>query len=141
MGRKISLAQAAGGACLVSFEELCGTERGEADFIALADNFSAVLMSGLPRFVCLEASDEVRRFVKLLDDLFRGIREEVSQGDARDLAWRTALYSADGKVGMAPSAIGTLCEAIRATERAESRLREMRTRRYWQGYDAARGAP
>ena len=47
-----------------------------------------------------------------------------------ELAWRTAMYSSDGRAGLSPQAVGTLCEAVRASERAESRLREMRTRRY-----------
>merc|ERR550532_1899494 len=120
MGRRISLAEAAGDACLVSFEELCGAERGEVDFLALAQHFGTVLLRGVPRFSSLEAADEVRRFVKLLDvlydrrvrlvvaaaapidELFEGIRAEVMRGDAKDLQWRTALYSADGKAGMAP---------------------------------------
>eukprot|EP00913_Durusdinium_trenchii_P001644 g1521.t1 len=102
-----------------------------------------------PRFTSLEDTDVVRRFVKLLDllydrrikvvlssavpleELFDAIRDEV-KGDMSDLAWRTAQYSADGKAGLSPQAVGTLCEAIRASERAESRLREMRTRQYWQ---------
>jgi len=150
MGRRISLPEATGDACLVTFQELCGKERGEADFLTLAGSFSTVLLSGVPRFGSLESADEVKRFVKLLDvfydrrvrlvlaaatppgELFDGVRKEVAQSNAGDLAWRTALYSADGKAGMSPSAVGTLCEAVRATERAESRLREMRTRRYWQ---------
>ncbi|CAK9047113.1 unnamed protein product [Durusdinium trenchii] len=100
-------------------------------------------------FTSLEDTDVVRRFVKLLDllydrrikvvlssavpleELFDAIRDEV-KGDMSDLAWRTAQYSADGKAGLSPQAVGTLCEAIRASERAESRLREMRTRQYWQ---------
>merc|ERR1712070_894069 len=69
-----------------------------------------------------------------IDELFVGIRQDVQEGD---IMWRTALYSSDGKAGMAPSAVGTLCEAIQATERAESRLREMRTRRYAQDCVAA----
>mmetsp|Transcript_83529 Transcript_83529/g.145199 ORF Transcript_83529/g.145199 Transcript_83529/m.145199 type:complete len:577 (+) Transcript_83529:168-1898(+) len=146
MGRRFKISQVAGNMCFVSFTELCGTDRGEADFLALADRFSTVLVSGVPSFASLEAVDELRRFVKLLDvfydrrvrivlaaaapldDLFKGIRGDVQEGD---LMWRTALYSADGKAGMAPGAVGTVCEAIQATERAESRLREMRTRRYW----------
>jgi len=158
MGRSLALPEAAGDACFVGFAELCGTDRGEADFLALAENFSTVLLGGVPRFATLEATDEVRRFVKLLDvlydrrvrlalaaeapleELFAGLRAEVSESDAVDLAWRTALYSADGKVGMAPSAVGTLCEAVRATDRAESRLREMRTGRYWRECRAARAA-
>eukprot|EP00930_Biecheleria_cincta_P078551 TRINITY_DN6606_c0_g1_i3.p1 TRINITY_DN6606_c0_g1~~TRINITY_DN6606_c0_g1_i3.p1 ORF type:complete len:560 (-),score=121.99 TRINITY_DN6606_c0_g1_i3:88-1767(-) len=149
MGRTLQIAQSAGPACLLSFHELCGRDRGEADFFALSERFRIILLSGVPRFSGLEDADMVRRFVKLLDllydrrvrlvvaaaaplgELFGAVREEVGRGDMSDLAWRTAMYSADGKVGLNPQAVGTLCEAVRATERAESRLREMRTRRYW----------
>lgn len=149
MGRTLRVTEAAGDVCLVGFHDLCGMERGEADFLALATQFKTVLLHNVPSFTSLEDTDLVRRFVKLLDvlydrriklvvaaaaspaELFDGVRNEVSKGDMNDLAWRTALYSADGRKGMAPSAVGTLCEAVRATERAESRLREMRTRRYW----------
>eukprot|EP00931_Biecheleriopsis_adriatica_P106117 TRINITY_DN80631_c0_g1_i1.p1 TRINITY_DN80631_c0_g1~~TRINITY_DN80631_c0_g1_i1.p1 ORF type:complete len:560 (+),score=117.45 TRINITY_DN80631_c0_g1_i1:86-1765(+) len=150
MGRTLRIPKAAGSTCLVDFQDLCGSDRGEADFYALAESFRTVLLNGVPRFSALEDADAVRRFVKLLDllydrrvrlvvaaavapgELFQGVRDEVGKGDMSDLAWRTALYSADGKVGLSPQAVGTLCEAVRATERAESRLREMRTRRYWQ---------
>lgn len=149
MGRTLKISQSAGPACLLSFHELCGTDRGETDFFALSERFRIILLSGVPRFSGLEDADLVRRFVKLLDllydrrvrvvvaaaappgELFQDVREEVGRGDMSDLAWRTAMYSADGKVGFNPQAVGTLCEAVRATERAESRLREMRTRRYW----------
>ncbi|CAJ1351418.1 unnamed protein product [Effrenium voratum] len=104
----------------------------------------------MTKFTSLEDADVVRRFVKALDlfydrrvrlvlhsaaeleELFAAIRAEVNSGDMSDLAWRTAMYSADGKAGLSPQAVGTLCEAVRASERAESRLRQMRTRQYWQ---------
>lgn len=153
MGRVLRVSHALGrsraeAACFVNFAELCvHGDRGEADFIALAEHFGTVFLGGLPRFASIEDFDAVKRFVKLLDvlydrrvrlvvaaaapidGLFDGLRAEFCQGG--DLAWRMAMYSADGKVGMAPSAVGTLWEAVRATERAESRLREMGTRRYW----------
>lgn len=145
MGRRLQVAEATAEACFVNFVELCGTDRGEAEFLALAKRFSTIALEGVPLFASLEANNEVKRFVKLLDvlydrrvrlvvaaaasidELFAGIRRDVQQGD---IMWRTAQFSADGKAGMAPGAVGTLCEAIQATERAESRLREMRTRRY-----------
>lgn len=150
MGRKLDIAQAAGDACFFEFHDLCGGDRGEADFYALAENFRTVLVAGIPKFSSLGDYDEVRRFVKLLDvlydrkvrivvaavgeleQLFDGIREDISDGDINALAWRTVQYSADGKAGMNASAVGTLYEGVRATERAESRLREMRTKRYWE---------
>jgi len=145
MGRKLEVSEATGTLCFVTFAQLCGTDRGEAEFLTLAERFSTILLAGVPCFASLEATDEVKRFVKLLDvlydrrirliiaaaapidSLFSGIRKDVQEGD---IMWRTTLYSSDGKVGMAPGAVGTLCEAIQATERAESRLREMRTQRY-----------
>eukprot|EP00929_Paragymnodinium_shiwhaense_P049896 TRINITY_DN25159_c0_g1_i1.p1 TRINITY_DN25159_c0_g1~~TRINITY_DN25159_c0_g1_i1.p1 ORF type:complete len:422 (-),score=111.59 TRINITY_DN25159_c0_g1_i1:123-1388(-) len=151
MGRSMQIAEAASGACLVDFAEICGRERGELDFLALAKNFQTIGLRGVPKFASLQEHDDVRRFVKLLDvlydrrvrlvvaaaappaELFEGIRQDIAGSDVGDLAWRTAMYSADGKSGMSPSASGTVFEAIRATERAESRLREMRTRKYWDG--------
>jgi len=151
MGRSFLVEQAAGRACRVTFQQVCDSERGEADYLALAQHFDAVLLDGVPKYTSLEDVDTLRRFVKLLDvlydrrvrlvlsaavpldELFAGIRSDIkSGGGTDDLAWRAAQYSSDGKAGLAPSAVGTLLEAVRATERAESRLREMRTRRYWQ---------
>lgn len=147
MGRRFLIRRASGSACFLDFDELCGGDRGEADFMALAQRFQSIFLRGVPRFTSLEDTDVVRRFVKFLDllydrrrqlqiscaasleELFEEIRQEV-KGDMGELAWRTAMYSADGKAGLSPQAVGTLCEAVRASERAESRLREMRTRRY-----------
>lgn len=147
MGRRFLIRRASGSACFLDFAELCGGDRGEADFMALAQRFQSIFLCSVPRFTSLEDTDVVRRFVKLLDllydrrrrlviscaasleELFQDIRQEV-KGDMGELAWRTAMYSADGKAGLSPQAVGTLCEAVRASERAESRLREMRTRRY-----------
>eukprot|EP00435_Cladocopium_sp_Y103_P060613 s808_g22.t1 len=90
------------------------------------------------KFTSLEDTDVVRRFVKFLDllydrrrrlviscaatveELFQEIRQEV-KGDMGELAWRTAMYSADGKAGLSPQAVGTLCEAVRASERDTGR--------------------
>lgn len=159
MGRSLLVDRSAGSACRFSFEELCGTDRGEADYLALAKSYKVLFLEDLPRFATLEDTNILRRFVKLLDvlydrrvrvavlaevpldELFQGIRDEIRAGGGMtELAWRTALYSADGTVGMSPSAVGTLCEAVRAAERAESRLREMRTRRYWERCGEDHGA-
>lgn len=157
MGRTLRLERTSGKACRVHFQDLCGAERGEADFLTLAGHFDTIVVEGLQRFTSLEDADMLRRFVKLLDvlydrrvrlviaaaapldGLFEGIRSEIQGGSMEDLAWRTALYSADGRAGMAPGAVGTLYEAVKATERAESRLREMRTQRYWAACTTARG--
>lgn len=158
MGRSLYVARSAGPVCRFSFEELCGTDRGEADYLALARRFEVLFLEDLPAFENLEQASILRRFVKLLDvlydqkvrlavsattpleRLFHGIRAEMQGSDGMgELAWRTALYSADGTVGMSPSAVGTLCEAVRAAERAESRLREMRLRRYWERCAKERG--
>merc|ERR1711972_1180636 len=153
MGRTFRIDRCAGQVCRASFAELCERDRGEAEFLAIASQFHSVVLEGVPRIESLEAIDSLRRFVKLLDvlydrrvrlvveaavpseDLFREVRAEIQAEDLDGLAWRTALYSADGKAGMASGAVGTLVEAVRATARAESRLREMRTRRYWNACD------
>merc|ERR1712136_358063 len=142
-----------GDVCFLTFKELCGEDRGETDFLGLCQHFRTLLLDGVPRFDSLESTDEVRRFVKLLDvlydrrvrlvisaavpldELFASLRENLDDDDLSGLAWRMAKYSMDGKVGMQPAAVGTVSETVRATERAESRLREMRARRYWETCD------
>lgn len=158
MGRRWTVDQTAGGVCKIGFQDLCGTDRSEADYLALVTAFHTIMLGSVRAFASFEDVDPLRRFVKFLDvaydqrvrlvveadapldDLFKGIRAELQAGGIDDLAWRTALYSADGKTGMAPSAVGTLCEAVRASDRAESRLREMRTRRYWNSCDINRSS-
>lgn len=158
MGRTLRLSRTAGNACLVKFHEISEQSWGDADHLALAEHFKFLLLGGVPTFDRLESTDDLRRFVKLLDvlydtnvhlvvaavapipELFDNIRADISKGDINDLAWRTALYSSDGKAGLAPSAVGTLYEAVRAADRAESRLREMRTRHYWERCDQMWGS-
>merc|ERR1711862_918524 len=117
--------------CRLSFRDLCCSDRGEADFLALAEHFQTIVLERVPRFSSLEQSDTLKRFVKLLDvlydrrvrlvlgaettldELFENVRTDIkSGGGLDDLAWRTTLYSADGKAGISASAVATLLEAV-----------------------------
>jgi len=145
MGRSLMVPHSACGVALLSFDMLCAGDRSESDFIGLARVFHTVVLTGVPVFT-LETVDWLRRFVKLLDilydrnirlvvsaeapvkSLFQQIRKDVV---APDLAWRTVMYSSDGRAGLSVQAVGTLREAAAATFRAQSRMVEMQTQAYW----------
>lgn len=104
MGRVLRCRRAWKGAIRVaefSYEELCVSAVGAHDYIALCDNFDAVVITGVP---CFSKGDEnaARRFASLVDvlydrqkrllctidsppkELFAAIREQYSGGEDDD---------------------------------------------------------
>eukprot|EP01023_Acetabularia_acetabulum_P027310 TRINITY_DN2584_c0_g2_i5.p1 TRINITY_DN2584_c0_g2~~TRINITY_DN2584_c0_g2_i5.p1 ORF type:complete len:583 (-),score=101.02 TRINITY_DN2584_c0_g2_i5:264-2012(-) len=51
------------------FEQLCGGVVGPPDFLALAQNFEVVFLSGIPA-MSLSTKDKARRFITLVDELY-----------------------------------------------------------------------
>ena len=51
------------------FKVLCGPPRSQHDYIALADTFSVLFVSGIPA-MCAEQDDPMRRFIALIDELY-----------------------------------------------------------------------
>ncbi len=51
------------------FAELCDSPRSPADYIELAREFHAVLISGVPEFVA-DKDDQARRFIHLVDEFY-----------------------------------------------------------------------
>lgn len=68
----------AGGVAWFGFDALCRGPRSKADYIALANRFHTVLLSGVPRFGPLQQA-EARRFLWLVDEFYdRRIRLVLS---------------------------------------------------------------
>lgn len=68
-GREISFAGVHGDILLTTFNEMCGQTLGSADYLVIADEFSTILISGIPD-LSVEIRDQVRRFVTLIDALY-----------------------------------------------------------------------
>jgi len=71
MGRRLTvqLARPSVGACFVSFSSLCEADLGASDYRALATNYKAVFLHGVPQLSVLE-HDRARRFITLVDCLY-----------------------------------------------------------------------
>ncbi|QLG88282.1 cell division protein ZapE [Chitinibacter bivalviorum] len=65
-GRKVKARRRAGGAIWFDFAVLCGDGRGQADYLALAQEYHTVFLSGLPKLKP-EQSNLARRFTWLVD--------------------------------------------------------------------------
>ncbi|WP_410497627.1 cell division protein ZapE [Chitinibacter sp. S2-10] len=65
-GRKVKARRRAGGAIWFDFAVLCGDGRGQADYLALAQEYHSVFLSGLPKLKP-EQSNLARRFTWLVD--------------------------------------------------------------------------
>uniref|UniRef100_K3WP45 AAA+ ATPase domain-containing protein n=1 Tax=Globisporangium ultimum (strain ATCC 200006 / CBS 805.95 / DAOM BR144) TaxID=431595 RepID=K3WP45_GLOUD len=69
MGRHLDVRGARNGVCRITFDELCNTEKGAADYKALCECFSAVVLEGVPS-LNMEQHDQARRFILLIDELY-----------------------------------------------------------------------
>ncbi len=67
--RKFTVPQAAKGVARISFDALCGTALGAADYLALAHSFHTVLIDRIPK-LRPENRNEARRFTLLIDTLY-----------------------------------------------------------------------
>ncbi|CAI5719946.1 unnamed protein product [Hyaloperonospora brassicae] len=57
------------GVCRASFDALCGTERGAADYKAIAERFHTVMLDDVP-MLSMAQHDPARRFIVLVDELY-----------------------------------------------------------------------
>ncbi|KAF1321185.1 Lactation elevated protein 1, partial [Globisporangium splendens] len=69
MGRHLDVRGARNGVCRITFDELCNTEKGAADYKALCECFSAVVLEEVPS-LNMEQHDQARRFILLIDELY-----------------------------------------------------------------------
>lgn len=57
------------GVCRATFDELCNTEKGAADYKALSECFHTLVLSDIPT-LSLSEHDQMRRFILLVDELY-----------------------------------------------------------------------
>jgi cell division protein ZapE len=69
LGRQFVVPETAEGIARLSFEALCGSALGAADYLALADSFHTILLDGIPQ-LGPGKSNEARRFTMLIDTLY-----------------------------------------------------------------------
>jgi cell division protein ZapE len=105
LGRQLHVPQAARGVARFDFRDLCAQPLAAADFLAVAEEFHAVLIDHIP-LLSPENRNEARRFVLLIDTLYdEGVKLICSaasapdalypQGDGADAFRRTASRLAE----------------------------------------------
>src|SRR5215472_14853005 len=110
-GRSLVVPRAAGRVAWFGFAELCEKPLAAADYLAIADHFSAVIIEGIPR-LSIEQRDAARRFNILIDTLY----------EARALL----IVSAE----VPPEEIYTAGDGTFEFQRTVSRLIEMQSEDY-----------
>ena len=68
-GRKLDLAQTAGGVARASFDELCNRPLGALDYLALARRFHTLVLDDIPALT-FARRNEAKRFITLVDILY-----------------------------------------------------------------------
>lgn len=111
-GRDVHFKAAHGDILYSSFEELCHRALGAADYIKIAQVFSAVFIAKIPQ-LSRENRDQARRFVTLIDALY----EQKVKIICTAAAPADQLYQADG---------------VFEFKRTQSRLMEMQSEKYIQ---------
>lgn len=116
-GREIATDRAAHGVAWFEFDDLCAQPLGPADYLALAEQYETVILSGVPKMSPAQRN-EARRFMTLIDALYEK---------------RTRLIaSAEG----APHSLYPAGEGAFEFQRTISRLVEMQTEKYAGGVAA-----
>ena len=109
--RKIHLKRAAGPLLRATFDELCATANGPADYLAIAERFTTVFIENVP-ILSPANRNEARRFVTLIDALYEASAKTVILAEAEP-------------AGLYPAGDGAF-----EFERTVSRLEEMRSEDY-----------
>jgi len=68
-GRTVEVPNALAGVGCMTFEELCARPLGSADYLAIAESFNTVIISGIPR-MGPENRNDAKRFTTLIDALY-----------------------------------------------------------------------
>jgi cell division protein ZapE len=112
-GRQITVPRAARGVAFYTFDELCGQPLAAADYLALGECFSTILLDGVPQLTP-DHRNETVRFTTLIDTFYE---EKVK------------LYIA---AAVAPEQLCPAGDHAFAFQRTVSRLVEMQSEEYRQ---------
>ncbi len=80
-GRALVVPAAAAGVARFEFSALCGTALGPGDYLAIATNFHALVLDGIPR-LSPDNYDVARRFINLIDTLYDQRVKLIASADA-----------------------------------------------------------
>ncbi len=80
-GRTVTIARAAKGVAMASFEELCARPLGSPDYLALEAAFHTIILNGIPRMTA-DLRNEAKRFVTLIDILYEHRVHLICAADA-----------------------------------------------------------
>ena len=69
-GRELRARKRTSDALWLEFSEVCGGNYGRSDYLALAERFTTVFVSGVPRLGTEEQAESTRRFTWLVDVLY-----------------------------------------------------------------------
>ena len=111
LGRRVAVPQSVRCVARASFDELCGTPLGPADYLALATHYHTLVLDGVPR-LGPENFDRARRFITLVDALYEHRCKLVASAAAQP----DALYERGENAPM--------------FQRTASRLLEMQSQEY-----------
>ena len=110
-GRTLHVPKSLKGVAVFSFKRLCGSPRGAADYLAIAQRFHTVIIVGIP-VMGPDMRNEAARFVTLIDALYEHRVKLLAAADSEP----SGLYpSGDGNFEF---------------QRTVSRLKEMRSAGY-----------
>jgi len=162
MGRTLDVPRAVPGrVARFSFDELCLQAYGAADYLALAQQFPALILDDVP-IMYFNERDKIRKFIVLLDVLYEhGVRfvcsaaappEQLFQqplpdrdfnGGHKDQALQFVENTSDPAYQATPPSFSQLMEGVRedekfASSRAVSRLVEMASEEYLHATDDKR---
>ncbi|KAL9180242.1 hypothetical protein ACHAXT_008212 [Thalassiosira profunda] len=138
-----------------TFDELCTTELGSADYHAVANHFRIVLIEDIPQLT-LEHPDRARRFITLIDELYEAecclacsavdvpdrlfvgkpLSDETKKGhnetSDKDINGKMLAVDVAQVQGTAVSELASVKELSFAFRRAASRLLEMCSETLWE---------
>ena len=80
-GREVHIPRAAEGVAFTDFADLCGQPLGAADYLAVAERFHTLVLSGIPR-LGPNHHNEAKRFVILIDALYEHKVNLICSADA-----------------------------------------------------------
>lgn len=80
-GREIEIPMAAEGVAFATFQDLCAQPLGPGDYLAIAERFHSLVISGIPR-LGPEKRNEAKRFVTLIDALYDARVNLICAADA-----------------------------------------------------------